>query len=105
MLLMRSASPALSPNINSSLTLYLHTTLLQYVPTGSLSMPSASLTDLLPQDHRIHMSESDFMDITRNGEFCNARGEIGQGEFQAIMRREVPPLLQHACGSVERQHA
>jgi hypothetical protein len=37
------------------------------------------------------MSESDFVDITRNGELCNARGEIGQGEFQAIMRREVPP--------------
>ena len=39
------------------------------------------------------MSESDFMDITRNGELCNANGEIGQREFQAIMRREVPLLL------------
>ena len=37
------------------------------------------------------MSESDFVDITRNGELCNASGEIGQREFQAIMRREVPP--------------
>ncbi len=43
------------------------------------------------------MSESDFVDITRNGELCNSDGEIGQGEFQAIMRREVP-LLPHTNG-------
>ncbi len=40
------------------------------------------------------MSESDFVDITRNRELCNSDGEIGQGEFQAIMRREVQ-LLPH----------
>jgi hypothetical protein len=37
------------------------------------------------------MSESDFVNITQNGLLCNAKGEIGQGEFQAIMRREVMP--------------
>ncbi len=37
------------------------------------------------------MSESDFVNITHNGELCNAEGEIGQGEFHAIMRREVLP--------------
>jgi hypothetical protein len=46
------------------------------------------------------MSESDFMDITRNGQLCNANGEIGQREFQSIMRREVQQrrqlLLLHA---------
>jgi hypothetical protein len=36
------------------------------------------------------MSESDFVNITQNGALCNVRGEIGQGEFKAIMRREVP---------------
>jgi hypothetical protein len=39
------------------------------------------------------MAESDFVDITRNGELCNANGEIGQREFQTIMRREVLPWL------------
>ncbi len=42
----------------------------------------------LLQDRRIHMSESDFVNITQNGALCNAKGEIGSGEFQAIMRRE-----------------
>ncbi len=35
------------------------------------------------------MSESDFKDITHNGALCNARGEIGLREFEAIVRAEV----------------
>jgi hypothetical protein len=40
------------------------------------------------------MSESDFMDITRNGKLCNADGEIGSREFETIMRKEVMTYLQ-----------
>ncbi len=29
----------------------------------------------LPQDARIHMSESDFYNITQNGALCNGNGE------------------------------
>jgi hypothetical protein len=46
------------------------------------------------QDGRIHMAESDFVNITRNGDLCNAKGEIGMREFEAIMRREVMSYLQ-----------
>ncbi len=46
------------------------------------------------QDARIHMSESDFVNITRNGELCNAEGEIGIREFEAIMRKEMMSYLQ-----------
>ena len=46
------------------------------------------------QDHRIHMSESDFVDMTRNGALCNAAGEIGAREFETIMRGEVITYLQ-----------
>jgi hypothetical protein len=41
------------------------------------------------QDHRIHMSESDFKDITRNGALCDAEGMIGLREFETIVRAEV----------------
>jgi hypothetical protein len=40
------------------------------------------------------MSESDFVNITRNGELCNSKGEIGTQEFETIMRREVMSYLQ-----------
>ena len=40
------------------------------------------------------MSESDFVNITHNGELCNAKGEIGILEFETIMRREVMSYLQ-----------
>ncbi len=46
------------------------------------------------QDPRIHLSESDFMDITGNGALCNAIGDIGQVEFESIMRREMHSYLQ-----------
>ena len=40
------------------------------------------------------MSESDFMDMSRNGALCNASGEIGAREFEAIMRGEVVTYIQ-----------
>ena len=40
------------------------------------------------------MSESDYVDMTRNGELCNAAGEIGSQEFESIMRGEVITYLQ-----------
>ncbi len=40
------------------------------------------------------MSESDYMDMTRNGALCNAAGEIGSLEFESIMRGEVIAYLQ-----------
>ncbi len=48
-----------------------------------------SLGWLPPQDRRIYLSDSDFVNITQNGTLCNANGEIGLAEFHAIMRREV----------------
>jgi hypothetical protein len=48
------------------------------------------------QDNRIHMSESDFVDMTRNGELCIATGEIGSQEFESIMRGEIITYLQVA---------
>jgi hypothetical protein len=46
------------------------------------------------QDHRIHMSESDFMDMTRNGALCNEAGEIGAREFETILRGEIITYIQ-----------
>jgi hypothetical protein len=40
------------------------------------------------------MSESDFVDMTRNGELCNAAGEIGAQEFEKIMRGELITYVQ-----------
>ena len=40
------------------------------------------------------MSESDFVDMTRNGALCNAAGEIGAREFEAIMRADVIAYIQ-----------
>ena len=40
------------------------------------------------------MSESDYVDMTRNGALCNAPGEIGSQEFESIMRGEVYAYLQ-----------
>jgi hypothetical protein len=40
------------------------------------------------------MSDSDFVDMTRNGALCNAAGEIGELEFETIMRGEIITYLQ-----------
>ena len=40
------------------------------------------------------MSESDFVNMTRNGALCNAAGEIGAREFEAILRGDVITYLQ-----------
>ena len=47
-----------------------------------------------PQDPRIHLSESDFRDFTRNGALCNPAGEIGPSEFETIMRQEIHIFVQ-----------
>jgi hypothetical protein len=41
------------------------------------------------QDHRVHVSQSDFVTITRNGALCNAQGGIGAKEFETIIRGQV----------------
>jgi hypothetical protein len=46
------------------------------------------------QDPRIHLSESDFWDLTENGKLCNAAGEIGPKEFENIMRRKIHTFVQ-----------
>jgi hypothetical protein len=48
----------------------------------------------LSQDPRIHLSESDFWDFTENGNLCNAAGEIGQKEFETIIRRKIHTFVQ-----------
>eukprot|EP00291_Cryptomonas_curvata_P025007 CAMPEP_0172175582 /NCGR_PEP_ID=MMETSP1050-20130122/14314_1 /TAXON_ID=233186 /ORGANISM="Cryptomonas curvata, Strain CCAP979/52" /LENGTH=495 /DNA_ID=CAMNT_0012847713 /DNA_START=581 /DNA_END=2068 /DNA_ORIENTATION=- len=45
-------------------------------------------------DPRIHLSESDFLDFTENGELCNSAGEIGPMEFETIMRRKIHTFVQ-----------
>jgi hypothetical protein len=55
---------------------------------------SRTFSNLLAQDHRIHMSESDFVGMTRNGALCNEAGEIGAREFESIMRGEIVTYLQ-----------
>ncbi len=45
------------------------------------------------------MSESDFVDMTCNGELCNAEGGIGSREFESIMRGELIAYLQVLCPS------
>ena len=62
-----------------------------------LAGPTRSLAACV-QDHRIHMSESDFVNMTHNGALCNAAGEIGAQEFEKIMRGEVITYLQVMAG-------
>jgi hypothetical protein len=47
------------------------------------------------------MSESDFMDMTKNGELCNENGGIGSREFESIMRGELIAYIQVPCQRVE----
>ncbi len=51
------------------------------------------------------MSESDFMDITLNNSLCNEDGEIGQSQFEQIMRHEMHLYLQARMGSHVGKHA
>ena len=37
----------------------------------------------------IHMAESDFMAITRNGALCDDTGGLGPVEFEAVMRDQI----------------
>ena len=57
------------------------------------TMPTA-FCPACTQDHRIHMSESDFMDMTRNGALCNEASEIGAREFETILRGEIITYIQ-----------
>ena len=46
------------------------------------------------QDPRIHLSESDFMDIQAKGGLNSTTRGIGRVEFESIMRREMHAYLQ-----------
>ncbi len=46
----------------------------------------AGRQDLYP---RIHLTESDFASITRQGAHCSTRGTLGPRQFEAAMREQV----------------
>ena len=38
---------------------------------------------------KIHMTDSDFMSITRNGALCGADGRLGREGFELLMREQA----------------
>ena len=38
---------------------------------------------------RIHITESDFVSITDDGRLCDANGQLGPAEFEAVIRRQA----------------
>ena len=40
-------------------------------------------------DPPIFVSDSDFVAITNNGALCNADGNIGAAEFEAVLREQI----------------
>ncbi len=55
------------------------------------------LTHLKPQ---IHLSSDDFQRITKNGEFCNGKGQLDPQTFELMMRDEVNKFLQSRIAQV-----
>ncbi len=40
---------------------------------------------------KLHMTDADFLSITRNGRLCDGEGGLGRREFELVMREQVPP--------------
>ena len=57
----------------------------------SLQEGLKKLSHLKPQ---IHLSNDDFKRITRNGELCNARGQLDSTHFEVMMREEICRFMQ-----------
>jgi hypothetical protein len=48
-------------------------------------------TPILPQPFqpKLHMTDVDFLSITRNGELCDKDGGLGARAFELVMREQV----------------
>ncbi len=58
----------------------------------SSSEPIALFTNLIrpqPFQPKLHMTDADFLSITRNGELCDEDGGLGTREFELVMREQV----------------
>ncbi len=49
----------------------------------------ACLHRLQPFKPKLHMTDADFLSITRNGELCDGDGGLGKREFELVMREQV----------------
>ena len=47
-----------------------------------------------PFQPKLHMTDADFLSITRNGRLCDEEGGLGEREFELVMREQVSPGLQ-----------
>jgi hypothetical protein len=42
-----------------------------------------------PFKPKLHMTDADFLSITRNGKLCDGEGGLGEQEFERVMREQV----------------
>ena len=42
-----------------------------------------------PLQPKLHMTDTDFLSITRNGKLCDDEGGLGEREFELVMREQV----------------
>ncbi len=42
-----------------------------------------------PFQPKLHMTDADFLSITRNGKLCDNEGGLGEREFELVMREQV----------------
>ncbi len=65
---------------------------------GAAEVLPKCVTAVAGQDFtpRIHVSDSDFMAITRNGALCRPNGGLGPAEFEVVMRDQLR-LYAHTC--------
>ncbi len=47
------------------------------------------LSRLQPFQPKLHITDADFLSITRNGQLCDAEGGLGLKEFELVMRDQV----------------
>ena len=53
---------------------------------GILSIEDHNCQDFTPC---IHITDSDFASITKDGTLCDAKGQLGPDEFADVIRRQV----------------
>jgi hypothetical protein len=46
-----------------------------------------------PLQPKLHITDADFLSITRNGKLCDEEGGLGEREFELVMREQVAPIL------------
>jgi hypothetical protein len=56
---------------------------------GLTSQEFCAAMKKLPFQPKLHMTDADFLSITRNGELCDEDGGLGAREFELVMREQV----------------